>query len=547
MGDGDFVCPAVKIDTCSGTFSPSPTSWPLVADEERIHGTASSTSSNIPYANRAVRRSSLDPCELVPAFDEVWSDGICLHDAWQWRPFFDVFHTLMGAEFLNRVYVLERGGPLANYKRVECDLKSFTNDYRSDSFWERELAAAKRGEYVQIIDNSGYFCEASDEAAATQFRWQNTAQESADLGPSGQCQLYPGARYTINHYDDFGGIEAPTVSSSGQYIFSPSGPGDGARYSEFVHVHELTHLAQNAARGRRLYMENGWDGECCTVWFEHVSFVTYSGYVERLPQRFPGLELVAPWNGWRIDEQMENAGGFGEGKLYPSWMKLTYPDPTGADAQEQKWSTATFVQSAYRLYTVFKDGDGNYINHLLSCFEDTGCGKYEDPGGTFAALPAELQVHYSADNYQIVMDFTYRLRNLATQYFVHLADQEHADGFGAFEFFTYELENHRDPFGPDLGTTSDTEMFGLAGFTSGRREFLEAFQVWMVGNLDGERSPLQVAEEITQPQADLLADIARFKERNLVVDDDGDLPRCADESLPVIDLSGGDNGIDPVE
>ena len=83
---------------------------------------------------------------------------------------------------------------------------------------------------------------------------------------------------------------------------------------------------------------------------------------------------------------------------------------------------------------------------------------------------------------------------------------------------------------------SDREMFGLAGH-AGRLPFLEAFHTWMVDNLNNERTPMEVAESITQPQADLLLDIERLKERSRIVDPNGALPRCGDESMPVIDFS----------
>ena len=60
----------------------------------------------------------------------------------------------------------------------------------------------------------------------------------------------------------------------------------------------------------------------------------------------------------------------------------------------------------------------------------------------------------------------------------------------------------------------------------------------MVANLDNQRTPLEVAEEITQPQSELLADIARLKAAHRIDDPEGLLPRCADESMPVIDFKG---------
>jgi len=134
------------------------------------------------------------------------------------------------------------------------------------------------------------------------------------------------------------------------------------------------------------------------------------------------------------------------------------------------------------------------------------------------------------------------MRNLAMQYFTYRANEFQEDGFGAYEFFTYELETPRvspcwswtalgqDEYGGDC--PSDAEMYGLAGF-SGREEFLEDFHRWVISNMDQKRTPYEVAEEITQPQADLLADIERLKARNRVVDDGA--PRCGDADLPIVD------------
>ena len=75
-------------------------------------------------------------------------------------------------------------------------------------------------------------------------------------------------------------------------------------------------------------------------------------------------------------------------------------------------------------------------------------------------------------------------------------------------------------------------MYGLAGF-SGREAFLADFHRWVISNMDQKRTPYEVAEEITQPQADLLADIERLKARNRVVD--AGAPRCGDADLPIVD------------
>ena len=542
-----FECPAVHLATCDAAFSASD-SWPLTADLDRIQGSTATTS--VPYYERAVRRSSLDPCELVASYDEVWSDGICLHDSWSWRPFIDTFTTLMGMEFYFRLYVMELGGPEENYKRAECDAASYFNDYRTSgdnlATWYRELTRAKTAEGTQIIDMNAKFCSAANELADTQYLWTGTLQGSAKEGPSGQCQAYPGARMS-NTDAGTGGVEYSARNAAMSYMFSPRKPPH-QDYSNFVHVHEMLHTAQYAHRGRRLYSESpGQDGECCTVYFEHISYVTYMGYKKRLPERFPNLSLYPPWGGWRIDEQMERAGGFGAGQLYPLWMKLEYPDVQSEEALQQKWSTATFVQSAYRAYIAITDSNGGYRNHLMErvlCHQDGSaysCESIEEPFQVFSALSTEGKVHYTDEEYQIIFDITYKMRNLASQYFVFKANQYQADGFGAFEFFTYELVNPRE--NPDdskgvFGTDSDAEMFGLAGF-SGREAFLVDFHDWLVGCLDAEKSPLQVAEEITQDHAGLLEDIDRLKERNKIVDREG-LVMCADESMPAINFGHDD-------
>jgi hypothetical protein len=311
----------------------------------------------------------------------------------------------------------------------------------------------------------------------------------------------------------------------------------------------MLHLAQNAHYGRRLYAEHPTDGECCTLWFEHISFVAYSGYVARLPCRFNGLQLYPPWNGWRVDEKMQ--GGVNSGR-YPSWMGVDYPDVTSPEALEQKWSTATFVQSAYRAYTAIKEDDGTYRNHALlttTCAPLGTCENYNDPDTVYASLPADDKALYAEDAggaYDIVFDVTYRLKNLQTQWFVHKANQIQRGGFGAYEFFTYELESPRQGGGQDsdgMGSSfpSDVEMFALAGF-AGRREFLTAFHEWMLANLEAKRTPLEVAEEITQPQDSLLDDIERLKEAHRISDPDGSLPRCADESMPIIDFNAMQHG-----
>jgi len=132
-----FECPTSVVNTCDQQATASE-SWPFGKDLKRIMGDEDSTS--VPYYKRAVRASSLDPTELVPAYDEVWSDGFCLHDAWQWRPFVDLFMTLMGMEFYFRLYALEMGGPTENYLKAECDMASYFNDHSADATWQREVS-----------------------------------------------------------------------------------------------------------------------------------------------------------------------------------------------------------------------------------------------------------------------------------------------------------------------------------------------------------------------------------------------------------------------
>lgn len=161
----------------------------------------------------------------------------------------------------------------------------------------------------------------------------------------------------------------------------------------------------------------GVDGECCTLWLEHVSFVHYSGYAERLPQRFRNALLVAPWGGWRVDEAV-----VAKGVLYPAWMQLAYPPAgsgcaraagnpsvcvSGTDAQQLKWHVATFVQSAYRAYTAIRGADGTSFRNLLQesndCGErlrDTSTGACATGSGggadtVFASLTAAQQAHYT--------------------------------------------------------------------------------------------------------------------------------------------------------
>ena len=401
----DFECPAQVLASCdadAGVGRGGAWGTTDADDRARIRGYSEDTTF-LPYARRATRRSSLDPSELVVAYDEVWTDGICAIDSWTWRPHIDIFHTLMGGHFLFRLYVLELGGPEENYARVKCDLKSWTNDDSDHSFWHGLPDHAKNGDYVQTIDNTGKLCGASDALASTQYRWSSGSAG----GPSGQCQLYPGARYTTREEDMDWDVDGSHTKTIGQYIFTPQ---YGGGFSEFVHCHEMLHLSQNAQRGRRLYAEHGTDGECCTVWLEHICYVTYAGYAERLPERFAGLQLYAPWNGWRVDRDLEE--GFASG-LFPEWMRLNYPDAASAEAQQQKWHTATFVQSAYRAYTAVRNADGSYRNHLLMTTTCSvlpeGCEPYGDPPDfVWESLSDDNKARYNNEAYGIVFDITYR-------------------------------------------------------------------------------------------------------------------------------------------
>ena len=187
-----------------------------------------------------VRRSSLDPAELVPSFDEVWTEGVTENDAWSWRPMFDLFHTLMGMDFLYRAYVLEMGAPNDRYASMECDLIRWTGMGEADSWWGHEMRRAKAGDFVQIIDNPGSFCS---------FSPPFPSMAGYDMRRS--CQLDASAAYSTQH--------SPNGADVGQYLFSIETPAE--RWSEFVHLHELLHVAQYVHMGQRLYMEHPDDGE----------------------------------------------------------------------------------------------------------------------------------------------------------------------------------------------------------------------------------------------------------------------------------------------
>ena len=53
----------------------------------------------------------------------------------------------------------------------------------------------------------------------------------------------------------------------------------------------------------------------------------------------------------------------------------------------------------------------------------------------------------------------------------------------------------------------------------------------MISNIEKERPPLDVADEITQSQTSLLNDIERLKNRNRV--EDTGQRRCADADIPL--------------
>lgn len=171
-------------------------------------------------------------------------------------------------------------------------------------------------------------------------------------------------------------------------------------YSDFVSVHELLHTLQYAHRGRRLYMKSSTDGESCTIWLEHIAFVTYAGYAARQPLRFQNLRLTGPWYGWHITENTSQ---------FPDWWGVPFPDHVGEDALQQIWSTANFVQSAYRLYLASWNSDGTYPNEMLNLAE-CGC----DPASFLETLSAEGKDYYSHNAWAIVGDIHYKIRNLIT-------------------------------------------------------------------------------------------------------------------------------------
>ena len=161
-----------------------------------------------------------------------------------------------------------------------------------------------------------------------------------------------------------------------------------------------------------------------------------------------------------------------------------------------------------------------------------------------ADVPPSGQAHYTGtgvDTYQLIFDITYKMRNLANEYYIYRVNQFQTsldsgaafpDGFGAYEFLNYEIQNPRSAGWDSQDAGSDAEMFGLAGF-SGRVAFLAAFHEFMVENIRNEVPPLTVAETVGQPQAGVLEDIDRLKARNAVPSAES-VSRCADDGLPHI-------------
>jgi hypothetical protein len=399
-------------------------------------------------------------------------------------------------------------------------LISYTNDDSENAYWRREIESAKNGNYVQIIDVSGHLCSASESIKSIEY-----------IDARGQCQISSGARYTIRDSD----LNAhPGHSVAGRYITTADNIGynRGFSFSEFNVAHEVIHLKQNAHAGRRLYMEHPADGECCTLNFEHMAYVFYKEYTKKLPNRFEGISLGAPWNGWRIDEELQIA--FKQG-IAPSWWHVPFPDAMQSpEAVHQRWHIAAYIQSAYRVYTAFKNGS-NYTNIALedfTCLINDTCEQKQDPNIAWNNLTETQRALYSF-NYGIVFDKTYRLKNLATTFFIHKANQNMPGGFGEYDFWIYELKNRRSHVWHNrdelkLGySLSDKEMFALAGFKD-RAEFLEVFHKWMVSNLENKRSPLNAADEIIRSHSEYVNDLYKLKTRNRISGGS----TCADDLLP---------------
>lgn len=440
----------------------------------------------------------------------------------------DIVNTLLGYEHLFRLYILETGGPEVNYKRIECDMISFTNDDSESAYWRNVIDIAKNGGYTQIIDFDGYFCSASDSLVSTEYI------DPGSNGASGRCQISSGARYTIRESDLDTSTDAFRWrhSVAGRYITTADELGENKNFafSDFNIVHEMIHLRQKAHTGRKLYKQHADDGECCTLNFEHMGYVMYKEYIAKLPLRFQGIELKPPWDGWRIDEDLEV--GLQEGWV-PSWWAIPFPDLQSSEAVHQRWHVAAYIQSAYRLYTATKVGSTykNLAFDHFDCIVDDSCDTRNNPSGLWNAMNETQRAYYSYIA-AIVFDNTYRLKNLATTYFIHKANQHQPGGFSEYDFWTYELNNpNPQPNSREeqrLGESlSEKEMFALAGYPD-RRVFLEDFHQWIVTNLEMQRQPLDVADEIVPSHETYVNSLYRLKERNKIVDG----PVCGDVALP---------------
>jgi len=519
-----FVCPLGNVSyTCT---DPEGLTYNSDADRLRILGwRQGDVNTTVPdFGGRSVRQSSLDPCELIPAYDEVWTDGICMEDLWAYRPFIDAILTLLGGQELFRFYLLEKGGPEQNYAKVECDLRSYTNqlDQEGESpYWMDHLNMAKQGEYTQIIDVGGYYCTSGE----TTYRWSHPNGEA-----SGQCQLYDGVSYTIDGHD--------MVSVAGRYITtSEIEPGDDAsrwfKSSTMYNVaHEMVHLKQNAHWGKRLYMENGNDGECCTLIMEHITYITYHDYIRRQPDRFRNFEVAPAWSNWKIsDYERDNVTSEG---LMPTALFPVFPTSI-PDALEPKWFTATLLQRVFRFYLAYNATDGYFRNHALASFTcEENCEQIRDHPGIYDALvdkrynpPVdEHDVDGDQGSYQPVFDSMYALKGIATLYFI--AHSKNASGLDFAGFYTYELKHSRTEFGGDLNTTSDLEMAALAGFPS-RTALMESMHEWIVRKLH-EGDLLSAAEEISDTLEEARRSIAKLKAIHRV--EDVGQPRCPSKDLP---------------
>ena len=523
-----FACDFRKKETCDEQVNnPSYT----IDDIARIQGMYSdSNSTSIPYEKRAIRRSSLDPSEYVASFDEVWTDGLCLSHAWTWRPWIDAFYILFGMDFLFRVYVLEKGAAPEHYDRLECDLQWWTNSNETNIWWKNFIRDAKEGQYVQTIDNGGHFCTSSPEVV------------SPYRHPLGQCQVYPNARYDTER------TEMHRHSDSTQYLFTFS-----QSWNERVHIHEMIHTAQNAMEGQRLFIEGPDDGECCTVYMEHIGYLVYQQYVDRDPIRFVNQKhsLVAGWKGWEVTRQIHPV--IDQGHL-PEEVRITFPNERTLEARKTKYHTAALFQRVLRLYHGLKTKGGDYINHAWrhilcsrphlpnndNCVTEGNIPGSDVPDAIGKDEASWARV-YAGYGDELVMDNTYCLKNIATIYFIYKAN-EHAyrtssTNFTTYDFYNYELQSQRqDPWGfydPSIRIDpSEREMFALAGFPS-RQAFLKNLHEYILHVITSKKSPVEVGSEITQPQDSILLDIQRFKTKNLITDMEG-TALCNDDDMPIL-------------